>query len=128
MAMTTERLTLAVVEDDDEVRSALRRLLSSMGHEVHLFDSAEAFDQNPLQVDCLILDVRLPGLSGPELSERLWHQGSRIPVVFITGDSEPPPRDRSRVHDRIGAPSVIKPFSDDELMDAVVRAMSSGDR
>ena len=126
--MTTERLTLAVVEDDDEVRSALRRLLRSMGHEVHLFDSAEAFDANPLQVDCLILDVRLPGLSGPELSDRLRHQGSRIPVVFITGDSEPAPRDRSRVHDPISAPSVIKPFSDDELMDAVAMAMSSGDR
>lgn len=126
--MTTERLTLAVVEDDDEVRSALRRLLRSMGHEVHLFDSAEAFDERPLQVDCLILDVRLPGLSGPELSERLRHQGSRIPVVFITGDSEPAPGDRSRVDDRIAAPSVIKPFSDDELMDAVARAMSSGDR
>lgn len=126
--MTTERLTLAVVEDDREVRTALNRLLRSMGHDVHLFESAEAFDEHPAQVDCLILDVRLPGVSGIELSERLRHKGSRLPVVFITGDSEPLSRDRSRDSDPVAAPAITKPFSDHELMDAVARAISSRDR
>ena len=126
--MTTERLTLAVVEDDREVRTALNRLLRSMGHDVHLFESAEAFDEHPAQVDCLILDVRLPGVSGIELSERLREKGSRLPVVFITGDSDPLSRDRARDADAIIPPAVTKPFSDQELMDAVARAMSSRER
>ena len=126
--MTTERLTLAIVEDDGDVRTALNRLLRSMGHQVHLFDSAEAFDQHPPEVDCLILDVRLPGLSGFELSERLRHQGSRLPVVFITGDNDPAGRGRARLIGQIDAPAVTKPFSDEELMDAVARAMASRHR
>jgi len=126
--MTTEKLTLAVVEDDKDVRSALNRLLRSMGHEVHLFESAEAFDSNPADVDCLILDVRLPGLSGLELGERLRLRGSRLPVVFITGDSHPSAPERFRAFDQIGAPAVTKPFSDEELMGAVARAMASCDR
>jgi FixJ family two-component response regulator len=108
------KLTLAVVEDDREVRTALNRLLRSMGHDVHLFESAEAFDEHPAQVDCLILDVRLPGASGIELSDRLRDKGSRLPVVFITGDAE-----------RVSAPAITKPFSDVALMDAVARAMSA---
>ena len=126
--MASKRLTLAVVEDDREVRTALNRLLRSMGHDVHLFESAEAFDDHPAQVDCLILDVRLPGVSGIELRERLRDKGSRLPVVFITGDSDPLSRDRGRNADPIGAPAVTKPFSDQELMEAVARAMSSRDR
>ena len=126
--MTSERLTLAVVEDDREVRTALNRLLRSMGHDVHLFDSAEAFDAHPAQVDCLILDVRLPGASGIELSERLRDKGSQLPVVFITGDSDPLSRDRPGDAAASGAPAVTKPFSDVDLMDAVARAMSLRDR
>jgi FixJ family two-component response regulator len=128
MAMTTERLTLAIVEDDRDVRTALNRLLRSMGHQVHLFESAEAFDQHPPEVDCLILDVRLPGLSGLELSERLRHQGSRLPVVLITGDNDPASRGRARLIGQSDVPAVMKPFSDEELMEAVARAMSSRDR
>jgi FixJ family two-component response regulator len=124
LAMATERLTLAIVEDDRELRTALHRLLRSMGHEVRLFESAEAFDEHPAQVDCLILDVRLPGASGIELRERLRNQGSQLPVVFITGDSEPIPRHRSGDMDASVAPAIRKPFSDQELMEAVARAMS----
>ena len=125
--MTPEKLTLAVVEDDGEVRTALNRLLRSMGHDVHLFESAEAFDERPAQVDCLILDVRLPGLSGIELSERLRRRGLRLPIVFITGDSNPA-RERARVSDHVEVSAVSKPFSEQELMSAVARAMASCDR
>jgi FixJ family two-component response regulator len=124
LAMTSERLTLAIVEDDRDVRTALNRLLRSMGHDVHLFESAEAFDEHAAQVDCLILDVRLPGVSGIELSERLRNKGSRLPVVFITGDSDPVPRVRAGDKDASVAPAITKPFSDHELMAAVARAMA----
>ena len=125
--MNTSRLKLAVVEDDEDVRAALNRLLRSLGHEVHLFESAEAFDDRQPDVDCVILDVRLPGLSGVELSERLRQRGSRLPVVFITGDSDSPCRE-SRRDDQLNAPAITKPFSDEELMGAVARAISSCDR
>jgi FixJ family two-component response regulator len=124
--MTREKLTLAVVEDDAEVRTALNRLLRSMGHDVRLFESAEAFDERPAQVDCLILDVRLPGLSGIELSERLRRRGLRLPVVFITGDANPA-GERARVSGQVEVPAVSKPFSDQELMSAVAKAISSRD-
>ena len=64
-------MTLAIVDDDEDVRQALARLLRSLGHQVHVFGSAEDFEAETVSVDCLILDVRLPGLSGPELRERL---------------------------------------------------------
>jgi FixJ family two-component response regulator len=60
----TTPLTLVLVEDDDDVRVALGRLLRAMGHTVHPFPSAEAYSADPVLSDCVILDVRLPGLSG----------------------------------------------------------------
>jgi FixJ family two-component response regulator len=125
--ITTSPLTLVLVEDDDDVRVALGRLLSSMGHTVHLFASAEAFDANPVPGDCLILDVRLPGLSGLELRDRLRRRGSQVPVVFITGESGS--STRGGAHNvRFDEPSLAKPFGEDELMDAIGRAMAEGIR
>src|SRR5262245_48616371 len=66
-----DSLNLVVVDDDEEVRTALRRLLRSMGHTVHLFASAEEYEASPTVADCLIVDLRLPGLNGFELLERL---------------------------------------------------------
>ena len=125
---TTIPLTLALVEDDDDVRAALGRLLRSMGHRVHLFASAEAYDAESLSSDCLILDVRLPGVSGLELRERLRARGCQVPVVFITGESGPPTRDGARSITHIDEPSLAKPFSDHELMDAIGRAMAQAVR
>lgn len=116
-----DRLTLAVVDDDADVRTALHRLLRSMGHDVRLFASAEAFEADDADVDCLILDVRLPGLSGVELRERLRTRGAALPVVFITGEAEPFQADDSRA---LEAPSLTKPFMDDELTLAIARAVS----
>src|SRR3954466_7941773 len=86
-------LNLVVVDDDEDVRTALRRLLRSMGHEVRVFASAEEYEACPVLADCLIVDLRLPGLNGFELLERLRLRGSSIPVVFITGDGGPSPND-----------------------------------
>lgn len=110
------------------MRVALARLLRAMGHTVHPFSSAEAYTDDPIPSDCVILDVRLPGLSGLELRDRMRACGSQVPVVFITGESGPSPRDRPHNHNQIDEPSLGKPFSDHELMDAITRAIAQGVR
>jgi FixJ family two-component response regulator len=117
-------MTLAIVDDDEDVRQALARLLRSLGHGVHVFGSAEAFEAGTVAVDCLIVDVRLPGLSGPELRERLRSGSSPTPVVLITGDSDPTARN---IPAAIDAPCVTKPFDDVTLMAAIAHAVSSAD-
>jgi FixJ family two-component response regulator len=126
LLISPTRLSLAVVEDDRDVRTALGRLLRSMGHDVRLFESAEAVTTDPQTFDCLVLDLRLPGLSGVEFAERIRREGGSVPVVFITGDMDLTVRERSRVAGSITAPLLTKPFGDDELMDAVARAVSHG--
>lgn len=117
-------MTLAIVDDDEDVRRALARLLRSLGHEVRVFGSAEDFEAETVAVDCLILDVRLPGLSGPELRERLRKGSNPIPVVLITGDTDPQARD---ISPSIDTPSVTKPFDEVTLMAAIADAISSAD-
>ena len=119
-----ERMTLAIVDDDEDVRTALARLLRSLGHHVLLFGSAEEFEAASVTIDCLILDVRLPGLSGPELRERLRLGPRPTPVVFITGGSDPKAPD---IPPAIDTPSVSKPFDETALTAAVASAISSVD-
>ena len=115
-------LNLVVVDDDDEVRTALRRLLRSMGHQVSVFSSAEEYEATPVAADCLILDLRLPGLNGLELMERLRLRGSPTPIVFITGDGGPAPNDPTA---HAGTPSLAKPFDEHDLISAIARALSA---
>jgi FixJ family two-component response regulator len=117
-------MTLGIVDDDEDVRRALARLLISMGHAVHVFASAEDFEAHTVALDCLILDVRLPGLSGPELRERLNGRSSPLPVVFITGDSGHKARSYSASNE---TPTVTKPFDVGTLMTAVDHAISSAE-
>lgn len=122
-AMTdADRLRLAIVDDDEAVRTALRRLLRAMGHDVLVFASAEEYEARAPDADCLIVDLRLPGLNGFELRERLRLRGSLVPIVFITGDGGPSPSDAT-VH--AGTPTVAKPFSESDLIAAIVKAVSS---
>jgi FixJ family two-component response regulator len=115
-------MMLAVVDDDLDVRQALARLLRSLGHAVHVFASADEFEAWAPTIDCLILDVRMPGLSGPELRERLRSRPTPTPVVLITGDSDPKAGD---ILPAMDTPLVTKPFSDVILMAAITRAISS---
>ena len=115
-------LNLVVVDDDEDVRTALRRLLRSMGHDVQLFASAEEYEGCPVAADCLIVDLRLPGLNGFELRDRLRSRGSLTPIVFITGDGGPSPGD-SMAH--ACTPSLAKPFNDSDLLAAITRAVSA---
>ena len=120
-----QSLRLAILDDDDGARSAVTRLLRCLGHEVRPFESAEAIeavDVAELAFDCLIVDVRLPGVSGPELRDRLRGKGMVTPVVFITGDANVKARDAARAG---GALTVIKPFDGDTLLAAVDRAIAA---
>jgi len=117
-------MTLAIVDDDEDVRQALARLLRSLGNDVHVFGSAEDFEAQTVTVDCLIVDVRLPGLSGPELRDRLRSRSAPTPVVLITGDSDPKARNISCA---IDSPCVTKPFDAVTLMAAIGQAVSSAD-
>jgi FixJ family two-component response regulator len=114
-----DQMVLGVVDDDVDVRTAIGRLLRLLGHDVRLFASAEDFEADPI-LDCLILDIRLPGLSGFELYERLRLSGCLLPIVFITGD--PVWRDDVRLPD---VPRLAKPFDDDRLIAAISEAVSA---
>jgi FixJ family two-component response regulator len=115
-------MTLAIIDDDEGVRQALARLLRSLGHNVHVFGSAEEFEAGTVAVDCLILDVRMPGLSGPELRERLRSRSTPTPVVLVTGDTDPKARD---IQSAVDTPLVTKPFDEVTLMAAIHHATSS---
>ena len=118
-------MRLAIVDDDHGARSGVARLLRVLGHEVQLFESAEAVeaaDPADLAVDCLIVDVRLPGASGPELRDRLRSRGTMTPIVFITGDADLKTRDAARTGCTV---TVIKPFDEDTLLAAVGAAISA---
>jgi FixJ family two-component response regulator len=115
-------LSLAIVDDDEAVRTALRRLLRAMGHQVRVFASAEDYEAQSAEADCLIVDLRLPGLNGFELRERLRLRGSFIPIVFITGDGGPSPSDATA---HAATPTVAKPFSEGDLITAIAQAVSA---
>ena len=120
--------TVFVVDDDGAVRSSLRLLLKSVGLAVSAFDSAQAFlDAYSEQcAGCILLDVRMPGMSGPVLQEQLALRGSRLPVIFITGHG-----DVSMAVEAMqkGAFDFVeKPFHDQELLDRVHGALAEDAR
>jgi len=110
---------IGIVDDDRALRDALARLLVSCGYTVLRFASAEDFLANESRVDCLVLDVQLPGLSGLDLASRLRALERPVPVVFITGQTDP------RIHHAVretAMPWLRKPFDEDGLLDAICRA------
>ena len=118
--MTDQALTIAVVDDDDDVRTALSRLLRAMGHQVQLFPSAEAFEAGRMPVDCVIVDVRLPGLNGLELRERLRSRIEPASVVLITGDGDQIARN---IGCEIDTPLLTKPFDAEHLVKIVRKVL-----
>ena len=108
-----------VVDDDLLVRSLLKFLISTVGLQVESFDSADAFlHRKPLDApSCLVLDVRLPGLSGLDLQRELAARNIRIPIVFVTGHGDIPMSVRAM---KAGAVEFLtKPFRDQDLLDAI---------
>jgi FixJ family two-component response regulator len=115
--------TVLVVDDDDDLRSSLGSLLRSVGMQVRLFGSANEFLENPVPKTpcCLVLDVRLPGISGLDFQAELDKAGIRIPIVFITGHGDIPMTVKAM---KTGAVEFLaKPFRDQELLDAVRAAI-----
>jgi FixJ family two-component response regulator len=114
-------MTLAIVDDDDDVRNALHRLLRALGHHVVGFPSAEAFETGAVVVDCVIVDMRLPGLSGLELRDRLRDRTRPTPVVLVTGDADRVAGDLSGATD---TPLLNKPFDEATLATAIAQAIA----
>ena len=116
---------ISVVDDDDSVRESLSGLIRSVGFGVMVFASAEEFltsDRLP-DTDCLILDVRMPGMNGLELQRRLATNHSAIPIIFITahGDEET----RVRALNGGAVEYLLKPFSEEALLSAIDAALKS---
>ena len=108
-----------VIDDDASVRDSLKNLLESVGLHAELFDSAHAFMKfhRPDVPNCLILDVRLPGLTGLEFQNELVKLGVSLPIIFITGHGDIPMSVRAM---KLGAIEFLtKPFRDQELLEAV---------
>jgi FixJ family two-component response regulator len=118
-------LLVAVVDDDISVRESLESLIRSVGMEVRVFASAEEFltSVHPRKADCLILDVRLPGMSGFDLQHHLVARKFEVPVIFMTAHGYDD-RARSEASSDWTVACLTKPFSEDELLDAVHAALN----
>ncbi len=118
---------VAVVDDDEAIREALCDLLMVTGLACSTFDSAAAFlnGDAPSHVDCLITDVRMPGMSGLDLLERMRVGGSDLPVIVLTSVLDPSARARA-LH--LGAQAwLTKPVADDALLDELKAAIGAED-
>jgi FixJ family two-component response regulator len=116
---------ISIVDDDAPIREAIRGLVRSLGYNAAAFGSAEAFLESEQLHDtsCLITDVQMPGLSGPDLQDHLIARGHRMPVIFVTAHAEE--RIRTRV---LGAGAVgffSKPFDTESLIACLDRAVST---
>jgi FixJ family two-component response regulator len=121
--MKEKPATVFVVDDDEAVRTSLRLLLKSVGLPVETFASAQEFlDQfDPNRAGCLVLDIRMPGMSGLELQQQLNDRHSIMPIVFITGHGDVPMAVEAM---QAGAVDFIqKPFRDQDLIDRINRAL-----
>ena len=121
--MTDPDATVFVVDDDDAVREALKSLISSVGLQVATFASAREFLQSrgPDAPGCLVLDVRLPGLSGLDLQRELADANIHPPIIFITGHGDIPMTVQAM---KAGAVEFLtKPFRDQDLLDAIQQAL-----
>lgn len=116
---------IAVVDDDISVRESVESLLKSVGFRVMTYSSAEEFIGSPRlgAADCLILDVRLDGMSGPDLQRELKTAGRSIPIVFVTAHETEALRERMMADGAIDC--LLKPFNDDTLLNAVEVALRS---
>lgn len=118
-----EETTVFVVDDDEAVRRSLRWLIESVGLKVETFASAKEFLANyrPGRPGCLVLDVRMPEMSGLDLQEKLLSANIRIPIIFLTGHGDVPMAVRAM---KSGATDFIgKPFNDQLLLDRIQRAI-----
>lgn len=113
-----------VIDDDQAVRDSLGMLLRSMGQKARLFESAQAFldEYDSDMAGCLVLDIRMPGMSGMELQQKLKAIDCAMPIIFVTGHGDVPMAVEAMHH---GAFDFIqKPFRDQELLDRINQALA----
>ena len=113
-----------IVDDDGSIRRAMKRLIRSVGMDVEVFASAQEFlDSKHRNHDaCMIVDIKMPGMSGLELQEVLLARGFQLPVIFITGFDSPETRDQAK---EAGAAGYFrKPIDDQALLDSVQWALA----
>jgi len=121
--MTCERSLVSVVDDDESVRESLPDLIRQFGFCARAFSSAEAFlaSESLGETRCLLLDISMPGMSGPDLQQELARRRQEIPIVFITGAGDQTVR--LRVLSQGAVECLFKPFSDAALFDALSAAL-----
>jgi FixJ family two-component response regulator len=119
----TPRSLVSVVDDDESVRESLPDLLREFGFTAQSFSSTEEFLASECvgQTNCLILDVAMPGISGPELQLELKPRGQHIPIVFISANRDEAVRPRLLAQGAVAC--LFKPFSDTALLEALNRAL-----
>lgn len=125
MANEGKTKLVAIVDDDDSMRSALQGLMKVQGFPAHAYASAEEFLKSGVQhqIGCLIADIRMPGMSGLELQARLNAERCRIPTIFITAHGDAKMRMQAL---RAGAVEFLaKPFDDEALLESVRAALES---
>ena len=118
-SVMVERSLVSVVDDDESVRESLPDLLKEFGYAVRVFSSAEEFLASNCvgQTGCLILDIAMPGMSGPDLQRELTLRRQEIPIVFITAHGDETVRPRLREQGAVEC--LLKPFSDTALREAL---------
>ena len=119
----TGRALVSVVDDDESVRESLPDLLGEFGFSARTFSSAEEFLASDYvdQTRCLILDIAMPGMSGPNLQSELKLRGQEIPIIFITASTDKTVRPRLLEQGAIEC--LFKPFSDTALLEALNSAL-----
>ncbi|WP_373765219.1 response regulator transcription factor, partial [Delftia acidovorans] len=123
MSLIPKKGTVYVVDDDEAVRDSLQWLLEGKDYRVRCFDSAETFlsRYDPREIACLIVDIRMGGMTGLELQDRLIERKSPLPIVFITGHGDVPMAVNTM---KKGALDFIqKPFNEEELLNLVERML-----
>jgi FixJ family two-component response regulator len=121
--LTGRRPLVSIVDDDESVRESLPDLLKELGFTARAFSSADEFLASNVvdRTDCLILDIAMPGMTGPDLQRELILRGHRIPVIFITAHEDETVRARSL--ERGAVACLFKPFSESALLDAIHTAL-----
>jgi FixJ family two-component response regulator len=114
-----KRPLVSVVDDDESVRESLPDLLKELGYSVRAFSSAEEFLASDCvgETGCLILDIAMPGMTGPDLQQDLTVRGQEIPIIFITAQADEAVRQRALEQGAVEC--LFKPFSDTALFEAL---------